>query len=107
GSMMGMPVGALVAGPLAAAIGMSATQYGAAALMLVASGLTLIPREVRKTRATKPVPVPVELVPAEAVSVRVEAVPGWVEAVPVEVVPVSVPVELAGAEPVLATTPGR
>ncbi len=28
GSMMGMPVGALVAGPLAAGIGVSATQYG-------------------------------------------------------------------------------
>jgi MFS family permease len=50
GSMMGMPVGALVAGPLAARIGVSATQYGAAAITLVASALALIPREVRTMR---------------------------------------------------------
>ena len=50
GSMMGMPVGALVAGPLAAGIGVSATQYGAAAITLVASALALIPREVRTMR---------------------------------------------------------
>jgi predicted MFS family arabinose efflux permease len=50
GSMMGMPVGALVAGPLAARIGVSATQYGAAAITLVASALALIPREVRTIR---------------------------------------------------------
>src|SRR5260221_54891 len=47
GSMMGMPVGALVAGPLAAGIGVSATQYGAAAIAVVATALALIPREVR------------------------------------------------------------
>jgi MFS family permease len=50
GSMMGMPVGALVAGPLAARIGVSATQYGAAAITLVASALALIPREIRTMR---------------------------------------------------------
>jgi hypothetical protein len=43
-------VGALVAGPLAARIGVSATQYGAAAITLVASALALIPREVRTMR---------------------------------------------------------
>ncbi len=48
GSVMAMPVGALIAGPLAAAIGVSATQYGAAALIIVASALALIPRDVRK-----------------------------------------------------------
>jgi MFS family permease len=47
GSVMAMPVGALVAGPLAAAVGVTATQYGAAALIIVASALALIPREVR------------------------------------------------------------
>jgi len=50
GSVMAMPVGALIAGPLAAAIGVSATQYGAAALIVVASALALIPREVRTMR---------------------------------------------------------
>jgi len=52
GSVMAMPVGALVAGPLAAAIGVSVTQYGAAVLILVASALALIPRDVRRMRAS-------------------------------------------------------
>ena len=51
GSVMAMPVGALIAGPLAAAVGVSATQYGAAALIIVASALALIPRDVRRMRA--------------------------------------------------------
>jgi len=50
-----MPVGALIAGPLGAAVGVSATQYGAAALIIVASALALIPRDVRTMRAG-PVP---------------------------------------------------
>ena len=55
GSVMAMPVGALIAGPLAAAVGVSATQYGAAALIIVASALALIPRDVRTMRAGGPV----------------------------------------------------
>jgi MFS family permease len=51
GSVMAMPVGALIAGPLAAAVGVSVTQYGAAALIIVASALALIPRDVRTMRA--------------------------------------------------------
>lgn len=51
GTTMGMPVGALVAGPLAASIGVSATQYGAAAITVVASALALIPRDVRTIRS--------------------------------------------------------
>lgn len=51
GTMMGMPVGAIVAGPVAAAIGTSATEYVAAAITLVASALTLIPRDVRTMRS--------------------------------------------------------
>ena len=51
GSVMAMPVGALVAGPLAAAIGVSAAQYAAAALIVVVSALALIPRDVRTMRA--------------------------------------------------------
>ena len=48
GSVMAMPVGALIAGPLAAAVGVSVTQYGAAVLIIVASALALIPRDVRR-----------------------------------------------------------
>ncbi len=54
GSSMGMPAGALAAGPIAAVIGVSATQYGAAAITLIASALTLIPRDVRQTRSVGP-----------------------------------------------------
>jgi len=54
GAVGAMPVGALVAGPLAAAIGVSATQYGAVALILLASALALIPRDVRSMRAAEP-----------------------------------------------------
>ena len=46
GSMAAMPLGALLAGPLAAAIGVSTTQFGAAAVIVVASALTLLPREM-------------------------------------------------------------
>src|SRR6202046_80213 len=51
GSMSAMPLGALLAGPLAAAIGVSATQSAAAAVIVVASALTLIPREIWTIRA--------------------------------------------------------
>jgi MFS family permease len=51
GSVMAMPLGAVVAGPIAAAVGVSVTQYGAAALILVVSALALIPRDVRQMRA--------------------------------------------------------
>jgi predicted MFS family arabinose efflux permease len=51
GSVGAMPLGALVIGPIAAAVGVSATQYGAAALIVVASGLTLLAPEVRQMRS--------------------------------------------------------
>jgi len=51
GSVGAMPLGALLAGPIAAAIGVSATQYGAAALIVIASALTLLAPEVRHMRA--------------------------------------------------------
>jgi MFS family permease len=57
GSVMAMPVGALVAGPIAAAVGVSATEYGAAALIIVVSLLALIPREIRRGRADEFLPV--------------------------------------------------
>ena len=53
GSVLAMPVGALVAGPLAARIGVPATEYGAAVLILVASLLALAPREVRALRSSQ------------------------------------------------------
>jgi predicted MFS family arabinose efflux permease len=51
GSVMAMPVGAVVAGPIAAWAGVSVTQYGAAALIVAASALALIPRDIRTLRA--------------------------------------------------------
>jgi predicted MFS family arabinose efflux permease len=54
GSVMAMPVGALAAGPIAAAIGVSATQYMAAAAIVTVSALALIPRGVREIRAGVP-----------------------------------------------------
>jgi hypothetical protein len=51
GSIMAMPVGAVLAGPIAAWAGVSVTQYGAAALIIAASVLALIPRDIRTLRA--------------------------------------------------------
>jgi MFS family permease len=51
GAVAAMPLGALVVGPIAAVAGVSATQYGAAALIVIASGLTLLAPEVRHMRA--------------------------------------------------------
>jgi MFS family permease len=59
GSMMAMPLGALAAGPLAAAVGVPATQFGAAALIVVVSALCLLPRDVRTISADQfAAPVP-------------------------------------------------
>jgi MFS family permease len=55
GSVMAMPAGALIAGPLGAAIGTSAAQYAAAVAIVVASALALIPRDVRAMRSNGPV----------------------------------------------------
>jgi MFS family permease len=51
GSMMAMPAGALVAGPIATAIGVPAAQFGAAAVIIVVSALCLIPRDIRTMRS--------------------------------------------------------
>ncbi|HUZ55426.1 MAG TPA: MFS transporter [Streptosporangiaceae bacterium] len=67
GTTMGMPVGALVAGPLASRIGVPATQYGAAAITLVASALALIPRDVRTMRSGPVQQETVEPAPAGAI----------------------------------------
>jgi MFS family permease len=51
GTVVAMPVGALVAGPVAAAATMPRTQFGAAGLIVIASLLALIPRDIRQVRA--------------------------------------------------------
>ncbi|HEU5416964.1 MAG TPA: MFS transporter [Streptosporangiaceae bacterium] len=67
GSVMAMPVGALLAGPLAVAVGVPATEYGAAALILVAAILAIIPREIRQARRIETSMAPAaEAVAAEA-----------------------------------------
>jgi predicted MFS family arabinose efflux permease len=50
GSVLAMPAGALAVGPIAGLIGVSATQYGAAAVIVVAAAFALIPRDVRMMR---------------------------------------------------------
>jgi predicted MFS family arabinose efflux permease len=54
GSMMATPIGALIAGPAATAIGVRKTQYGAAALIAAVSTVALLPHDVR-TRTDPPV----------------------------------------------------
>jgi predicted MFS family arabinose efflux permease len=73
GSMAAMPIGALLAGPLAAAIGVSTTQFAAAAVIVIASALTLTPREIWTIRfddavrgAAGPEPAPDEAAAALA-----------------------------------------
>jgi predicted MFS family arabinose efflux permease len=56
GSMAAMPLGALIAGPVAASIGVSSTQFAAAALMIGVSALTLIPRDIRHDRIDRAAP---------------------------------------------------
>ncbi len=51
GTVLAMPAGALVAGPLAASAGVPTVEYGAAALILGASLLALVPRDVRSLRS--------------------------------------------------------
>ena len=54
GSVMAMPAGALIAGPLGTAIGISSAQYAAAAAIIMASALALIPRDIRTMRSDGP-----------------------------------------------------
>jgi predicted MFS family arabinose efflux permease len=65
GSVMAMPVGALIAGPLGTAIGISSAQYAAAGAIVVASALALIPRDIRTIRSGDPAPPPEPRKPAE------------------------------------------
>ena len=67
GSVMAMPLGAIVVGPIAGAIGISATEYGAGALILIAALLALIPREIRQMRTPRGLP-PADLAELPAAS---------------------------------------
>jgi predicted MFS family arabinose efflux permease len=58
GSVMAMPAGALIAGPLGAALGISTAQYAAAGLIVVASALALVPRDIRTMRTGNAEPSP-------------------------------------------------
>ena len=70
GSVMAMPAGALIAGPLGAAIGISSAQYAAAAAIIIASALALIPHDVRTMRGGDPaVPPAAEQAAAELLDV--------------------------------------
>jgi MFS family permease len=72
GTVMAMPVGALIAGPLGAMIGISSAQYAAAAAIVVASALALIPRDIRTmTSADAAIPPA-----AEGAEAELEAVAG-------------------------------
>ena len=71
GSVMAMPAGALIAGPLGAAIGISSAQYAAAAAIVVASALALIPRDIRTMRGGDPELPPVPDEPAAALEAAV------------------------------------
>ena len=71
GSVMAMPAGALIAGPLGTAIGISRAQYAAAAAIIVASALALIPRDIRTIRSSDAL-VPPAL---EDTAVKLEAAP--------------------------------
>lgn len=69
GSVMAMPVGAVLAGPIAAWAGVRPTEYGAAALILAASALALLSRDIRTLRADQlagPAPAPAAAVPTPA-----------------------------------------
>ncbi len=72
GSVMAMPAGALIAGPLGTAIGISRAQYAAAAVIIVASALALIPRDIRTIRSSDAL-VPPEV--REDPPARLEAAP--------------------------------
>jgi MFS family permease len=72
GSVMAMPAGALIAGPLGTAIGTSRAQYAAAAAIIVAAALALIPRDIRTIRNSDTL---TPLAPPEDTAATLEAAP--------------------------------
>jgi predicted MFS family arabinose efflux permease len=69
GSVMTMPAGALFAGPRGTAIGISHAQYAAAAAIIIASALALIPRDIRTMRNSEAPAPPAPEEVAEALDV--------------------------------------
>ena len=69
GSVMAMPAGALIAGPLGSAIGTSRAQFAAAAAIIVASALALIPRDIRTIRNSDALAPPALEAPAATLEV--------------------------------------
>jgi len=72
GTVMAMPLGALIAGPLGTMIGVSSAQYAAAAAIIIASALALIPRDIR-TMSSADAAIPPA---AEAAEAELEGVAG-------------------------------
>jgi MFS family permease len=68
GTVMAMPLGAVLVGPIAQWAGVSRTEFGAAGFIVAASLLALIPRDIRHLRADQfaPEPAPADHVPADA-----------------------------------------
>jgi MFS family permease len=58
GTVMAMPLGAVVAGPLAAEIGVARTQYAAVVVIVIAAAAPLLSREIRDDRGTPARTVP-------------------------------------------------
>jgi predicted MFS family arabinose efflux permease len=77
GSVMAMPAGALIAGPLGTAIGISRAQYAAAALIIAASALALIPRDIRTIRSDDHSPPPMAEDPAPGLDAPPPLVDGF------------------------------
>ena len=77
GTVMAMPAGALIAGPLGTTIGVSRTQYAAAALIVVASALALVPRDIRTIRNDPPEPPVLEDPIDAAIMTATPATPPW------------------------------
>jgi MFS family permease len=67
GTVMSMPLGALLAGPIGAAVGVAATQYGAVVIILAATAVTLLSHDIRTRRADD--------APASAATAPVPATP--------------------------------
>jgi predicted MFS family arabinose efflux permease len=75
GSVMAMPAGALIAGPLGTKIGISHAQYAAAAAIVLASALALIPRDIRTIRSGDPALPPIAEDPAQEPAATLEVAP--------------------------------
>ena len=74
GTVMSMPLGALLAGPIGAAVGVAATQYGAVVIILTSTAVALLSRDIRTRRAAD-APVSTASTAAAAVAVAVPVTP--------------------------------